>query len=153
MTLELEQQIVQLKEELEHYKKIVYSMSSPIIPSIVPKTILIPVAGYIYRERFNNIETSALEYISEHREVETVIFDYSGVSMNDVSTFDYNELAISISNLNSSLKLMGIRPIYVGFNPRLIQEIVHAAVHVEIETFQSFRSALQGLLKETKAIL
>lgn len=144
-----EHEIIKLREELEYYKSIVYSMSSPIIPSIVPKTILVPVAGYIYRERFNNIETSTLHYISEHQEVENVIFDYTGVSTDDVSSMDYNELARAISNLNSSLKLMGIRPIYVGFNPRLIRELVHAGIHVEIETFQSFRTALQGLLSET----
>lgn len=143
-----EQEILELKEQLEYYKSIVYNMSSPIIPSIVPKTILVPIAGYIYRERFNNIETELLTYIAEHREVENVIFDYTGVSTNDVSSFDFNELALAISNLNSSLKLMGMRPIYVGFNPKLIQEIVRAGVHVEIETYQSFRNALQGLLNE-----
>lgn len=143
-----EQEILELKEQLEYYKSIVYNMSSPIIPSIVPKTILVPVAGYIYRERFNNIETEVLAYIAEHREVENVTFDYTGVSTNDVSSFDFNELALAISNLNSSLKLMGMRPIYVGFNPKLIQEIVRAGVHVEIETYQSFRIALQGLLNE-----
>jgi len=143
-----EQEILELKEQLEYYKSIVYNMSSPIIPSIVPKTILVPVAGYIYRERFNNIETEVLAYIAEHREVENVVFDYTGVSTDDVSSFDFNELALAISNLNSSLKLMGMRPIYVGFNPKLIQEIVRAGVHVEIETYQSFRNALQGLLNE-----
>jgi len=145
-----EQEILELREQLEHYKSIVYNMSSPIIPSIVPKTILVPVAGYIYRERFNNIETHVLSYIADHREVENVIFDYTGVTTNDVSNFDFNELAISISNLNSSLKLMGMRPIYVGFNPKLIQEIVRAGVHVEIETHQSYRNALQALLNEDK---
>lgn len=148
-----EQEILELKEQLEYYKSIVYNMSSPIIPSIVPKTILVPVAGYIYRERFNNIETEVLTYIAEHREVENVVFDYTGVSTDDVSSFDFNELALAISNLNSSLKLMGIRPIYVGFNPKLIQEIVRAGVHVEIETYQSFRNALQGLLNEEKGKL
>lgn len=143
-----EQEILELKEQLEYYKSIVYNMSSPIIPSIVSKTILVPVAGYIYRERFNNIETEVLAYIAEHREVENVVFDYTGVSTDDVSNFDFNELALAISNLNSSLKLMGIRPIYVGFNPKLIQEIVRAGVHVEIETYQSFRNALQSLLNE-----
>lgn len=148
-----EQEILELKEQLKYYKSIVYNMSSPIIPSIVPKTILVPVAGYIYRERFNNIETEVLTYIAEHREVENVVFDYTGVSTDDVSSFDFNELALAISNLNSSLKLMGIRPIYVGFNPKLIQEIVRAGVHVEIETYQSFRNALQGLLNEEKGKL
>lgn len=148
-----EQEVLQLREELEYYKSIVYNMSSPIIPSIVPKTIMVPVAGYIYRERFNNIETQVLGYIAEHREVENVIFDYTGVSTDDVSNFDFNELAIAISSLNSSMKLMGMRPIYVGFNPKLIQEIVRAGVHVEIETYQSFRSALQGLLNETSGKL
>ncbi|WP_419961799.1 hypothetical protein [Psychrobacillus sp. BM2] len=53
--------------------------------------------------------------IGEHREVEKAVFDFSAVSLEDVEAFDYNELAISTSRLNSSLRLMGVRPIYGGF--------------------------------------
>lgn len=144
-----EQEIIELKEKLAYYERIIKTISTPIIPSIVPKTILIPIAGYMYRERFENIQTKTLAYIGEHKEIEQAIFDFTGVNVEDVEALDYNKLAMSISSLNSSLRLMGIRPIYVGFNPRFIREIVHANIQVDIETYKSFREALKKLLAES----
>ncbi|MET1014144.1 MAG: STAS domain-containing protein [Paenisporosarcina sp.] len=144
-----EQEIMELKEKIAYYEKIIKTISTPIIPSIVPKTILIPIAGYMFRERFENIQTKTLQYIGEHKEIEQAVFDFTGVNVEDVEAFDYNELALAISSLNSSLRLMGIRPIYVGFNPRFIREIVHASIQVDIETYKSFREALKKLLGES----
>ncbi|WP_391202978.1 STAS domain-containing protein [Psychrobacillus sp. L4] len=143
-----ENEILELKEKIAYYERIIKTMSTPIIPSIVSKTIMIPIVGYMFKERFENIETQTLEYVGEHREVETAVFDFSAVSLEDIETFDFNDLAISISRLNSSLRLMGIRSIYVGFNPRFIREIVHANIHVELETYNSFKVALNRLLSE-----
>ncbi|KQL33400.1 MULTISPECIES: hypothetical protein [Bacillaceae] len=144
-----EVEIQQLKDKIAYYEQIIQTMSTPIIPSIVPKTIMIPIVGYMFPERFVNIETQTLMYIGENRDIENVVFDFTGVRLEDVESFDYNDLAISISRLNSSLRLMGVRAIYVGFNPRFIREIVHASIHVEIETYKSFRVALNRLLSET----
>lgn len=144
-----EQEIMDLKEKVAYYERIINTISTPIIPSIVPNTILVPIAGYMFRERFENIQTKTLEYIGNHKEIEQAVFDFTGVTVEDVEAFDYNELAISISNLNSSLRLMGIRPIYVGFNPRFIREIIHASIKVDIETYKSFREALKKLLGES----
>ncbi|WP_277585636.1 STAS domain-containing protein [Psychrobacillus antarcticus] len=148
--MSLEQEIIELKEKVAYYERIIKTISTPIIPSIVPKTILIPIAGYMFRERFDNIQTKTLEYIGEHKEIEQAVFDFSGVNVEDLEAFDYNELAMSITSLNSSLRLMGIRPIYVGFNPQFIREIVHASIQVDIETYKSFREALKKLLAESK---
>lgn len=144
-----ENEIMELKEKVAYYERIIKTMSTPIIPSIVPKTILLPIAGYMYKERFENIETDSLQYIGDHKEVENAIFDFTGVSVEHIEEFDYNELAMSISRLNSSLRLMGIRPIYVGFNPKFIREIVHADLHVNIETYKNFKESLNHLLQET----
>lgn len=147
-----EQEILELKEKITYYERIIKTISTPIIPSIVPRTILIPIAGYMFRERFENIQTKTLQYIGEHKEIEHAVFDFTGVNVEDVEdveAFDYNELAMSITSLNSSLRLMGIRPIYVGFNPRFIREIVHASIQVDIETYKSFREALNKLLVES----
>ncbi|MEI4770548.1 STAS domain-containing protein [Psychrobacillus sp. FJAT-51614] len=144
-----EVEIQQLKDKIAYYEQIIQTMSTPIIPSIVPKTIMIPIVGYMFPERFENIETQTLMYIGENRDIENVVFDFTGVRLEDVVSFDYNDLAISISRLNGSLRLMGVRSIYVGFNPKFIREIVHASIHVEIETYKSFRAALNRLLSET----
>jgi len=147
VTHELE--IQQLKEKVKYYENIINNMSAPVIPSVVPGTILIPIAGFMFKERFDMIQTKALQYAGNHRDTERAIFDFTGVAVEDVATFDYNDLATEIYQLNSSLKLMGIRPIYVGFNPRFVREIVHAGIHVEIETYVSFRAALKRLLQES----
>ena len=151
MTQELELQ--QLRDKVKYYENIINNMSAPVIPSVVPSTILIPIAGYMFKERFNMIQTKALQYAGNHRETERAIFDFAGVAVEDVASFDYNDLATEIFQLNNSLKLMGIRPIYVGFNPRFVREIVHAGIQVEIETYVSFRAALQRLLKENNQSL
>ncbi|MDN7247256.1 STAS domain-containing protein [Planococcus shenhongbingii] len=147
------QEIKELKELVLHYEKVIQNMSAPIIPSIVPNTILVPIAGFIFRNRFETIRTKVLQYASEHRDIECVIFDFTGVRIEDVETFDYNELACELSQLNNALKLMGLRPIYVGFNPRFVREIVHAGIQVELEVFNTFRAALKKLLAENERSL
>lgn len=146
MSNELEMQA--LKDKVKYYENIINNMSAPIIASIVPKTIMIPIAGYMFKERFTIIQTKTLTYVGEHREIEQAVFDFTGVSVEDISSFDYDELGSELFQLNNSLKLMGIRSIYVGFNPRFVREIVHAGIQVELETYVNFRAALQRLLKE-----
>lgn len=146
--MDLQKENSDLKDLVKYYEMVIKNMSAPIIPSIVPKTILIPIAGIISADRFELIRTKALEYAGEHRETERVIFDFTGVQSEDIQTFDYNELASELTALNNSLKLMGLRPIYVGFNPRFVREIVHAGIQVELEVYQNFRAALKELLDE-----
>ena len=82
-----------------------------------------------------------------------MIFDFTGVRMEDVESLDYKVLAIELTQLNSALKLMGLRPIYVGFNPRFVREIVYAGIQVELEVYTTFRAALKNLLTETERSL
>lgn len=151
--MEAQQELKELRELVEHYEKVIKNMSVPIIPSIVPRTILVPIAGFIYRDRFEAIRTKVLQYAAEHRETECVVFDFTGVNTEDVESFDYNELASELTQLNSAQKLMGLRPIYVGFNPRFVREIVHAGIQVELEVYTNFRAALKELINENEKSL
>lgn len=144
------QEIKELKELVAHYEDVIRNMSAPIIPSIVPNTILVPIAGYIFRDRFETIRSKVLDYADTHRDTEQAVFDFTGVTMHDVQSFDFNELALELSQLNSALKLMGLRGIYVGFNPRFVREIVHAGIQVDLEVYTTFRRALQTLIDERK---
>jgi len=148
-----QKEISELKDLVKYYEMVIKNMSAPIIPSIVPKTILIPIAGIISAERFELIRTKALQYAGDHRETECVIFDFTGVQSEDIQTFDYNELASELTALNSTLKMMGLRSIYVGFNPRFVREIVHAGIQVKLEVYQNFRAALKEILDEKKEVL
>ena len=40
--MSLEQEIIELKEKVAYYERIIKTISTPIIPSIVPKTIINP---------------------------------------------------------------------------------------------------------------
>ena len=143
-----QQELEKLRDLVKYYEKVIKNMSAPIIPSILPRVILVPIAGFIYRDRFETIRTKVLQYAAEHREIECVIFDFTGVTTEDVESFDYNELASELSQLNSAQKLMGLRPLYVGFNPRFVREIVHAGISVQLEVYTNFRTALKVLIKE-----
>ncbi len=143
----------ELKDKVKYYENIINQMSAPIIASIVPQTIMIPIAGYMFKERLKMIQEKTLKYAESHRDIEHAVFDFTGVTVEDVVSFDYDDLACELSHLNNSLKLMGIRSIYVGFNPRIVREIVHAGIHVELETYVNFRMALQRLLKENNQSL
>ncbi|MBU0904779.1 MAG: STAS domain-containing protein [Firmicutes bacterium] len=151
MSQELE--IQELKEQIKYYQGIIKNMASPIIPSVVPSTILVPIAGHMFKERFDSIRTNTLAYIGKHRDTEKAIFDFTGVTVEDIQAFDYTELTDELYQLNNSLKLMGVRPIYVGFNPRFVREIVQAGIQVELESHISFRAALQKLIKENNRSL
>ncbi|MGB6409419.1 MAG: STAS domain-containing protein [Planococcus donghaensis] len=148
-----QQEIQQLQEQLVYFKKLIKNMSAPIIPSVVPKTILVPIAGFIFTDRFEMIRTAVLEYAEKYRDTERVIFDFTGVTTDDLMEFDYNGLASELSQLNSALGLMGLRAIYVGFNPLFVREIVHAGIQVELEVYTTFKVALEHVLNENKKLV
>ncbi len=146
--MDYENEIRQLKAKIASYEKVLLDTAAPIIPSIVDNTILVPISGYTSQDRFNLIRTRVLEYVGVHRDTICAVFDFTGVDLNDVEEFDFSILTNEIDQLNNTLKLMGVRPIFVGFNPRIVREIVHAGIHMEIETYINFKTSLKTLLTE-----
>lgn len=146
--MDYEKEIQQLKSKIASYEKVLLDTAAPIIPSIVDNTILVPISGYTSQDRFNLIRTRVLEYVGVHRDTICAVFDFTGVDLNDVKEFDFSILTNEIDQLNNTLKLMGVRPIFVGFNPRIVREIVHAGIHMEIETYINFKTSLKTLLTE-----
>jgi len=146
--LDYENEIRQLKAKIASYEKILLETAAPIIPSIVENTILVPISGHTSQDRFNLIRTRILDYVGNHRGTVCAVFDFTGVDLNDVEEFDFAILTNEIAQLNNTLKLMGVRPIFVGFIPRIVREIVHAGIHMEIETYVNFKTSLKTLLTE-----
>ena len=151
--MDTEQEIKQLKATIASYEKMLIEAHVPIIPSIVENTILVPLIGQTGKDHFTRIQTRVLSYIGSNRNVECAVFDFTGIAIDERPDYDYNILASEISNLNSALKLMGIRPIYVGFHPSLVRAIVWAGVQVDIETYVNFRTALAVMLNEKGNVL
>ncbi|MCG7336064.1 STAS domain-containing protein [Sporosarcina sp. ACRSM] len=148
--MDLENEIQALKTKIAFYEKMINEIAVPIIPSIVDNTILVPISGYTTQDRLENIRNRILDYLGEHRDINCTVCDFTGVGTDQIQDLDYNILAHEISQLDSSLKLMGVRPIFVGFNYLLVKEIVHAGVHVHIETYVNFKTALATLLDKAE---
>ena len=146
--MDTEKSIDELKDMVRYYEKLIRNMAAPIIPSVVPNIVLIPISGIIFKDRFQAIRSNVLAYAEANREVECAIFDFTGVQWEDIEAYDYNELASELAQINSTLKLMGLRPIYVGFNPPFVKEIVNAGIRVDLEAFTTFRIALKHILSE-----
>lgn len=148
--MELEKEIQKLKAEIASYKQIIHDLSAPIIPSIVENTILVPISGYLTQNRLESIRTRVLAYLGDNREINCTVVDFTGVEMTHIESLDYDIFALELHLFDASMKLMGIRPIYVGFNHQLVRQIVHAGIHIQIETYVNFKTALATLLDQTE---
>lgn len=136
-----------LKEELAVYKQMVQDISAPIIPSIIPETILVPITGKLSHDRFEAIISSLLNACYGN-EVQTVIIDFTAISKKEIG--ETAVLGQSIDHLVNSLNLMGAETFLVGFTPDFTQELMRSGMRIrsDLNTFLTFRSALQYLMKK-----
>lgn len=143
----LRAEVEELKEELNRYKQMVDDMSVPIIPSIIPETILIPITGEILPGRMDKIISEIAAAMYKY-EINTVIMDFTAVGKNDIG--EINLFGEYIVKLNTTLSLLGIEVLYVGFKPSVSQEVVNSGNQTikELKTFSTFRTALKYLMKE-----
>ncbi|CAM4023537.1 STAS domain-containing protein [Mesobacillus thioparans] len=137
----------QLEEKIQEYETIISEMSAPIIPSIVPQTILVPITGLIRAERFEKIRVNVLNFIS-NKDVETAIIDLTDISGERVEGVCLEEIGRELHELSSAISLMGVRTLFVGLNPELVKRIVLDGIRLEAQTFADFQSALTHLMKE-----
>ncbi|MDZ5711031.1 STAS domain-containing protein [Jeotgalibacillus haloalkalitolerans] len=145
----LKHEINLLNQKLERYEKYIKELSAPIIPSIVPHTILVPLTGRMTEERLTHIMETILYHL-QYGDVENVLIDLSGTTINDVDKSDYQLMAAKMRELIGAIKLMGARTIFVGFSPMFAREIVLSGVITDgrIQSFSTFRSALQHIMKD-----
>ena len=144
---ELQKEIEVLREKLNEYEQIIIDISAPIIPSIVPETILVPVTGILLPERFERTISKLLKYCSG-KDITTIVLDFSAISEKEVGDLDI--FGHYINNLTLSLSLVGVEVIYVGFSPSITQNLIISGLSTdtEIKTFMSFKKALQFLMKQ-----
>lgn len=140
------EKIAQLKATIAKYEEIISETSVPIITSIIDNTILLPIVGYIDRERMERIRTKVLEYAGDHRNTEAAVFDFSSIRLAEEEGLEM--LTHELQLMRSELQLMGIRPIMVGFTPPFVRQMVNSGVASEVESYANFKSALQTLMDE-----
>ncbi|RHW41662.1 STAS domain-containing protein [Neobacillus notoginsengisoli] len=137
----------ELMERVNELESLVRTVSVPIIPSILPGVILVPLAGEISPQRFDLIIPKILSHAGS-KDVDSVILDFSAISMEEIG--DLNILGHYLINLTSSLRLVGVQAIVVGIHPQFAQELVMSQVSFikELKTFSTFKAALQSLMKD-----
>lgn len=137
----------ELEDKIQEYETIISEMSAPIIPSIVPQTILVPITGLIRAERFDKIRGKLLNFI-HNKDIETAIIDLTDISGERVEDICLEEIGRELHEMASSLSLMGVRTFFVGMNPELVKRMVLDGIKLEAQTFSTFQSALKHLMKE-----
>ena len=140
----------QLKERIATYEKLIDELSAPIIPSILPETILVPLTGTLTENRIYSIQDKITKRVETDRAT-TVLIDFTGISSFEVEDqLGYQYLGERLSALVNTLHLMGVATIFVGFTPEFAQKIIlsNAPAFKETKSFATFRRGMQYLLAQ-----
>ncbi|WP_261130005.1 STAS domain-containing protein [Bacillus sp. Marseille-Q3570] len=137
------------KKTMRKDKQLIADLSVPIIPSIVPNTILVPIVGMLTNERFEILRQKLLNNVPDQN-AESIVCDFTGAVIPENGEFQMDDLAHQIEQITKALSLMGVEIIYVGFSSRLVQEIVRSGVTIDAETFSTFRTGLKYLANQKK---
>lgn len=140
------EEIEHLKATVAKYEEIINETSVPIITSIIERTILLPIVGFIDKERMERVRSKVLEYAGVHRDTEAAIFDFSSIRLSEAEGLEM--LTMELQLMRSELQLMGIRPIMVGFTPPFVRQMVSTGVASQVESYANFKAALQTLMDE-----
>ncbi|GKV66189.1 MULTISPECIES: STAS domain-containing protein [unclassified Sporosarcina] len=143
-------EIKELKDQIKLYEKLIEDLSAPIIPSIVPETILVPLTGALSVERFMHVQDKIVKKIGDNI-VNTVVIDFTDISTLAIEeNMGYELLSEKIDELINVLRLMGTETIFVGFSPAFAQNLILSNVSGfgKIQAFTTFRMSLQYLLAQ-----
>lgn len=140
----------QLKEKIASYEKLIDELSAPIIPSILPETILVPLTGTLTEKRIYHIQDKITKRVEDEKAT-TVLIDFTGINSFEVEDqLGYQYLGERLSSLVKMLHLMGVATIFVGFTPEFAQKLIlsNAPAFKETKSFATFRQGLQYLLAQ-----
>jgi rsbT co-antagonist protein RsbR len=141
-----EEEILQLKDRIKECERLIDELSTPIIPSIIPDTMLVPLTGTLNEKRIDNIKNKVLFSIQKQK-ADTVVIDFTGISHLEVEDLGMQNLIYQITEIQIGLKLMGVETIFVGFSPNFAQEIVLSGVDTsQFITHATFRDGLKYLM-------
>ncbi|WP_050614439.1 STAS domain-containing protein [Bacillus testis] len=140
----LQQENDRLREELEKSQSLVKDISAPIIPSILPETILVPIVGNLFPERFDVINAKVLKAANAEN-VTTVVMDFTAITEKELEGLE--SFAHHANDLKEALHLMGVKLVFVGFGPKLTLTLLQSdlANDKNLETYLTFKQALETL--------
>ncbi|MEC2073420.1 STAS domain-containing protein [Alkalihalophilus marmarensis] len=143
-----QEEIQLLKDSIREKEELIEELSAPIIPSIIPKTILVPLTGALTHERFATIQEKIVNRIPQEK-ADSVIIDFTAISYREVGDLGMEQLGDRISKLRDSLRLMGVETIFTGFSSTFVQEIIRSGIDTsQLVVHSTFRTGLQYLMKK-----
>ena len=145
----LELSILELKEKIAALQKEILEMSVPVIPAVVPGTIIVPLLGRLSVERLHGIQAKVAEIAAEEN-VEAVIVDFTGIYIADVeASIGYEQLGREVVDLAKTLELIGVDMYFAGLSPKFVQMLVlsDAEPFTTIKAFATNRHAIKYVLK------
>lgn len=143
----LQETITRLKQRVSELEDQIEQAPLPIIPSVVPNTLLVPFAGVLSSERFQMFIPQILDYAGR-TPTDSAIIDFTAISMDNVE--DLQVLGQHLKDLIAALNLMGVDVLVVGFAPQFARVMVQSGLSLvnEINAFSNFKTALEFLLKK-----
>ncbi len=146
--LDLQHENSQLKAKIAEYELILSSMSAPVIESFLGNVVLVPLTGILTLERINNIDQAIFDYVAEKPLSECMVIDFTGIDVSDFNYIDLHLLTERFEKLNKTLAIMGIRVLHSGMNPDVVRHFITTGYSLPSESFPSFRTALQQLVRD-----
>ncbi|WP_097038462.1 hypothetical protein [Terribacillus aidingensis] len=105
---QLQQEIEQLKTKVAKYETIIKELAAPMIPSIVPNTMLVPLTGTFTVERFVAIQNTIVNSVVK-ADTDTVVIDLTGINYLDINDRGYQELSANINQPDRCAEVNGNR--------------------------------------------
>ena len=141
-----------LTDRIKELEAIIQKVSVPMIPSIIPDTLLVPLTFDISVNYFDQVIQIILNYVN-NTEFDSIILDFSGFILKDCDNLEL--FSKNIDNLVSSLKIMGIQVLVVGLSPTFVKDLILCQLPFmnSLPTFSTFKAALEWLMKEKGLVL
>lgn len=116
-------------DEQRRLLQTIQELSAPIAP-IADGVLLLPLVGHIDSQRAQRITSEILQRVNASR-THYVILDVTSIASIDTA------VAQHLIDTARSLRLLGARPVLVGFNPAIAETVVHLGIDLREFTMQS----------------
>lgn len=146
MSADFEKQISTMQAEIELYKAIISEMTVPIINSVIPNTLLIPLNGHLFKERIDAIDKIIFEHISKHKNTRNIIMDFTGISAIHIELLANGQLSIALRDFNNTMNTLGIRTLYTGFQADVALNLIQSGFNESLEAFPTYKDAVNKLI-------
>lgn len=148
MNQQEQQELFALKKELAYYQSIINEMTVPLLDSVIPDVLLMPLNGHLFNERINAINDLLFSYLEKNRHIKILVIDFTGIAPSNIKYITGTDLSEAIKKSNSTMKLLGIRSIYTGMHPDVVFELIKSGFAEELETYLTYKDAITKIAAE-----